>query len=321
MAIRHVDVWQALYLAALTTIGGAEPDLRLTTSEKVLQILLTVMSIALVPAATAAVVEAVVSARLALFNGGPAASVRDHIIVAGLGDVGTRVLAALDDAGEAVVGIDVDPNARGVAVARQRHVPVVIGDAKLEATLRAAEAPSAHGLVALAANDVSNLEAALIARKLGELQHIVLRIFDAEFAERIQRAFGFAVTRSVSSLAGPSFAAAMLGREVIGTIAVHRRVLLVAEIAVGPGSALEGASIAQLLRDGETQVLAIRTGRGHQVLWSPPAGRKLSRTDQFIAITTRAGLGSLLARATIEPGATPGRIPVIDLIPPELSAE
>ncbi len=321
MAIRHIDTWQALYLAALTTIGGAEPDLRVATSEKILQVLLTLLSIALVPAATAAVVEAVVSARLALYNGGLASSVRDHVVVVGLGDLGTRVLAALDDAGEAVVGIDLDPNARGVAVARQRHVPVVIGDAKLEATMRSAEAASAHGLVVLTGNDVTNLEAALIGRKLGDPRHTVLRIFDTEFAERIQRAFGFATSRSVSSLAAPSFAAAMLSREVIGTIAVHRRVLVVAEIAVGAGSLLEGVSVAQLGRDGETQVVAIRTGRGEQVLWTPPAGRQLSRNDQYIAITTRAGLGSLLARATVEPGGAPAPLAVVDLTRPGFATE
>jgi len=281
-------------------------------------VVLTVVSVALIPAATAAVVEAVVSARLALASGGLTVPVRDHFVVVGLGDVGTRVLAALDDAGEDVVGIDMDPNARGVAVARQRRVPVVIGDAKLDATLRSAYVQSAHGLVVLTSNDLINLETALIGRKLGEPDHTVLRLFDAEFAERVQRAFGFAVSRSVSSLAAPSFAAAMLGKEVVATIAVHRRVLVVAEIAVGAGSPLEGQSVAQVEREGETQLVAIRTGRGQQTLWLPPAGRQLVRTDHIVAITTRAGLGELLAKSRAVPGAPLQTLPVHDLITPDL---
>lgn len=316
MLIRNLSFGEALYVAVLNTVGGAETDLNASAAQQVLQVILTIVSIALIPVATAAVVEAVVSARLAV-AGGLAAPVRDHFVVIGLGDVGTRVLAALDDAGIPVVGIDIDSNARGVGLARQRHIPVLTADGKLEAALRAASLPQARGLLALTSSDTTNLEVALIGRKLSGELRAVLRIFDAEFAGRIQRAFGFAVSRSVSSLAAPSFAAAILGREVVATIAVRRRVLLVAEFAVGAGSGLEGRSVAQLRRDGQTQVLAIRTGRGGQVLWMPPAGRQLVRTDRVIAISTRAGLGTLLAMSAS--GGAPHPLAVVDVTRPELT--
>jgi hypothetical protein len=49
----------------------------------------------------------------------------------------------------------------------------------------------------------------------------------------------------------------------------------------------------------------VRTGRGTQVLWSPPAGRQLARTDRLIVIATRSGLGRLLDR--LVPGQNPPR--------------
>jgi hypothetical protein len=56
-------------------------------------------------------------------------------------------------------------------------------------------------------------------------------------------------------------------------------------------------------RPHEVRLLGVRTGRGDQLLWSPPSGRKLARTDRLLVITTRAGLGRLLAR--LAPGQNP----------------
>ncbi|HKE64600.1 MAG TPA: TrkA family potassium uptake protein, partial [Micromonosporaceae bacterium] len=124
----------------------------------------------------------------------------------------------------------------------------------------------------------------------------VLRVFDTEFAGRVQRTFGF-TSRSVSALAAPSFAAAMLDHAVVATIPVRRRVLLVAEIPIEPRSLLEGCVVGDLQRPGATRVIAIRTGRGAQVLWAPPVGRRLTRNDTLLVVTNRGGLGDLLHRA------------------------
>ena len=97
----------------------------------------------------------------------------------------------------------------------------------------------------------------------------------------------------------------MLGRTVIDTIPVGRRVLLAAELAVGAGSDLEYRPVSEVSRPHEVRLLGVRTGRGDQVLWSPPAGRQLARTDRLLVIATRAGLGRLLARLT--PGQNPPR--------------
>src|SRR3712207_8666240 len=56
------------------------------------------------------------------------------------------------------------------------------------------------------------------------------RLFDGDFADRVERAFRIDVSRSVSYLAAPAFAAAMLQRDVIGAIPVNRRVLLIADL-------------------------------------------------------------------------------------------
>jgi hypothetical protein len=109
----------------------------------------------------------------------------------------------------------------------------------------------------------------------------------------VKRAFNINISRSVSYLAAPAFAAAMLGRYVIATIPVRRRALLVAELPVGPDSPLEHERSGAVNVDHESRLLAIRTGDGNQVLWRPSDGRPLRRTDRLIVIATRHGLGRL----------------------------
>jgi Trk K+ transport system NAD-binding subunit len=292
--IRHVDWWSAAYLTILNTVGGANPDLSASRAEQALQTVLTITSVALIPILTATVVEAAVRARLALASGGPSEPLRDHIVVVGLGNVGTRVVTALHEYGVEVVAVDHRPQARGVQVARDLDVPVLIGDATQEGILRAAYVQDCRALVVLSTNDVANLETALLGRALSPDLRVVLRLGDGDFANRVERAFGLTISRSVSYLAAPTFAAAMTGREVLDTIPVRRHVLLVAEVPIGAGCVLEGQRVGAVNRPHESRLLAIRTGRGAQTLWAPPQGRQLVRTDRLLVVGTRAGLSRLL---------------------------
>jgi Trk K+ transport system NAD-binding subunit len=293
-ATRDGGWWQAAYLTILTTFGGAEPDLTASGAEQAIQTALTVLSIALIPVLTAAVVDAAVNARLKRAAGGLQEPIQNHVVVAGLGDVGARVVRALDDFGVPVVAIDPSPHARGVQVARELDIPVIAGDAAREEALRGASVRTARGLIVLSTDDVTNLETALFARGLQPDLRVVLRLFDGDFADRVQRTFGITRSLSVSYLAAPAFAAAMLGRQVITTIPVGRRVLVLAELPLAEGCALEDRPVSAVRRPGDAWVIAVRTGRGAQTLWGPPAGRRLTRTDRLLVVATRRGLSRLL---------------------------
>ncbi|MCU1658746.1 MAG: hypothetical protein JWO57_3402 [Pseudonocardiales bacterium] len=301
-ALTSLGWWQSTYVTVLSALTGANPDPQAPTALQVIETLLTLVSVAVIPLLTAAVVEGGVAARLALASGGPTEPMSGHVVVVGLGNFGTRVIRALHDSGVDVVAVDVNEQAPGIAVARDLRIPLVIGDSNTEATLRTAGVQTCRALVVLTTDDVVNLEAALIGQAIHPDLRVVLRLFDGAFASRLERAFGIR-SHSVSYLAAPAFAAAMLGRAVIGTIPVGRRVLLVADLPVGPGSDLEFHPVSEVFRPHEVRLLGVRTGRGEQVLWSPPSGRKLARTDRLLVIATRAGLGRLLVR--LAPGENP----------------
>jgi Trk K+ transport system NAD-binding subunit len=184
-----------------------------------------------------------------------------------------------------------------VAVARHLRTPVIIGDATHEQTLTAACVGSCRAVLVVSTDDANNLETALLSRTVQPGVRLVLRLFDGEFAERIQRVLRGSASHSVSYLAAPAFAAAMIGQQIIDVVPVRRRVLLVCELGIAPGSELDGAPVRSLHRPHQVRLLGIRTGRGHQVIWSPPRARQLQRTDRVLVLCTRAGLGWLVAAA------------------------
>ncbi len=282
----------ALYLTMLDAAGAALTNPAAGGAEKVAQVLLTFDGLVFVPFVTALIVGARLTGSI---RGRPPAA-SGHVIVVGLGNVGTLVVAQLHDLGVPVVAIDRDPKVPGVAFARRLGVHVVIGEIHREETLRAASLASSIALVSVTSSDEVNLEAALHARALRSDLRIVLRLYDDDLAERVQKMIGNTVSRSVSYLAAPAFAAAMLEHQVLRTIPVGRHVLLIADVQVEPDAELVGQAIEAVQHPGETHVLAVRRRGTESFDWSLAASYRIAPQDRLLVLATRAGLGMTLAR-------------------------
>ncbi|MFD2767593.1 potassium channel protein [Micromonospora eburnea] len=303
----HVSWSDALYLTLVDTLSGEDPDVDKSTAAQVMQVVLNLSGLALIPLITAAVVDGIVNARLALHNGRFQPDRTGHVVVVGLGNIGTRVMAQLYDFGVEVVAIDRNPDARGAPLAHRLGVPLIVGDAGEEETLRAASVATCQALVVVSTDDGVNLRAALNARSLDPDLRVVLRLFDGDFAERIQQAFGIGNSRSVSYLAAPAFAAALLDRAVIATIPVGRHALLVTEVPVVAGSPLDGRPLAAVARPGEVRLLA-HSRAGQKTDWSADPRMVIRAGDRLTVVARRAGLTALLretARVAPEPAGTP----------------
>ncbi|BCJ59917.1 potassium channel family protein [Micromonospora endophytica] len=299
----HVSLPDAVYLTLVTTLTGQDPDIAKGAAEQVMQVLLNLAGLALIPLITAVVVDGVVHTRLALHTGRILPERSGHVVVVGLGNIGTRVMAQLNDFGVEVVAIDKNPDARGAGLARRLGVPLVVGDAAQEETLRAASVATCQALVVVSTDDGANLRAALNGRTINDQLRVVLRLFDGDFAERVQRAFGIGTSRSVSYLAAPSFAAALLDRAMIATIPVGRHALLVTEIPVAAGSALDGQPLGAVGRAGSVRLLA-HARPGQRLDWSPDRRLVIMAGDRLTVVARRAGLNALL-RETAPPPPDP----------------
>jgi Trk K+ transport system NAD-binding subunit len=272
----------------LTAVGEANPDNTITVPLQVLQTIVTFTGVALIPVVSASIVQASVPA-LARDR----VADRNHVVVVGLGNVGTRVIRALHERGFPVVAVDHADHAYGAQYVREQHIALIVGDESRESTLRRANVAHAAALVALTSDDVVNLEYALQGQQLQPALRVVLRLFDGDFAERVNKVFNVTISRSVSYLAASSFAAAMVGREVIGTIPVRRRVLLVADIPVFAGSGLAGRTLASFDATGQVRVIALTDATGRPAV-RPPTDRTLSVGDHIFVVATGTGLSQIV---------------------------
>ena len=283
----------ALYLTFLDAAGAAVSDPGLSTPEKLAQLLLTFDGVAFLPVVTAAVV----GARLTGSLRGTERPVSDHVIVAGLGNVGTRIVGQLHDLGVDVVCVDKNEDAAGVSLARRLGLRVVIGETHREETLRAAGIATSQALVSVTNSDIVNLETGLHARALAAGLRLVLRLTDEDLAERVQKTVGNTISRSVPYLAASAFAAAMLEHQVLRTIPVGRHVLLIADVQVGLASELAGLPVEDVHQTGELRVIALRRRGADGVDWSPRRDYSISPQDRLYVLATRAGLSRVLARS------------------------
>lgn len=295
LLVARYPVSNAVYLTVMDMTGSALTSAKLGGPEKVSQVVLTVDGMALIPLVTAIIVGARLTGKI---RGEPRPR-GGHIIVVGLGNVGTRVVGELHDLGYDVTCIDRDPEARGVALARRLCLPMVIGEAYLEEKLQAAGLETAAALVSVTSNDMVNLETALQARAMREDLRLVLRLGDDDLAQRVQKTLGNVISRSVSYMAAPAFAAALLEHLVLRTIAVGRHVLLIADVRVEAGSDIAGRALAELEGDRLARVLALQVRGAQRFHWSPHHGHLLAAGDRVIVLATRAGLTRFLTGSAI----------------------
>lgn len=304
----------AIYITLLDLFAVNEPAIGAPTGQQILQLLSGLVGLLLLPVLLAAVLEALGTFRTASALRKPPRGLSGHVVLLGLGKIGTRVLTRLREQDIPVVCVEADPEARGMAVARRLRVPVVVGDVTQEGVLESAKIHRADALLALTSIDTTNLEAVLYARSVRPDLRAVLRLYDDDFAKAVYRtlrtAHPAALTRSrsVSHLAAPAFAGAMMGRQILGAIPVERRVLLFAAVVVDGHPQLEGRTVAEAFRPGAWRVLALDTAArgdhtgteppGSGLVWDLPHTYVLQSGDRVVLAATRRGLAELLGRRT-----------------------
>jgi Trk K+ transport system NAD-binding subunit len=259
-------------------------------------ILLSLIGAALVGVIYALITDAIIGARLlATLGRRPVpASIRDHVIVCGLGSIGYRVALGIRERGVKVVVVEPDENGRFVAAARALGIPVVVGDARQAEVLTRVGLERCRAICTVTSDDLINLTAALNARAIRPDLRVVLRLFDPELALRAQHGLSIRFTRSVSHLAAPAFAAAAIGSQVEASIPVgDKRVLLFARIRAAPGSPLARLPISTLAEPGDVTVLGVQAD-GSPADWAADGTRHANADTDVFVVASRQGLAHLL---------------------------
>ncbi|MGW0546208.1 NAD-binding protein [Streptomyces altiplanensis] len=317
----------AAYVTLLDLFAINDPAVDAPVERQILQLLAGLAGMLLLPVLVAAVLQALGALRSASGLRRPPRGLSGHVVLLGLGKIGTRVLARLRELDIPVVCVEEDPEARGIPLARRLRVPTVIGDVTQEGVLEAAKIHRAHSMLALTSADTTNLEAALYGRSIKPDLRVALRLYDDDFATAVYRTLRAAHpraltrSRSVSHLAAPAFAGAMMGRQILGAIPVERTVLLFAAVQVAGLPQLEGRTVAEAFSSGAWRLLALDTatedrrsdlsatradddgagrgrgaGRPPRLVWDLHPGYVLRSDDRVVLAATRRGLAELLGR-------------------------
>lgn len=221
-------------------------------------------------------------------------SIHDHVIVCGLGTIGYRAALGVAERGVPVVVVEATEDGRFAAAVRSRGIPVVIGDARQPETLERVGIRSARAVVAATSDDLVNIAAALNARSARPDMRVVIRLYDPDFAVRVQGGLGMRFTRSVSHLAAPAFAAAATGSQVAASVPVgDRRVVLFARVQADAGASLVGRTVGSVDQPGQCRLLAM-IDRDGEPRWHPGRDESISPGSDLVVAATRKGLADLL---------------------------
>lgn len=291
----HLNYAQALYFTVTSVTSIGYSDISLASAAgwvQVAAVIIMVLAVFVIALLTAAVVNALVVERLRGASAG-AEVLTGHVVVCGFGTVGRRVVELLRRAGYDCAVIEQAPTPEMIETARAARLPLITGDVTDPSVLRSAGVSRASAVLAVTSDDVTNLEAGMGARSVAQVR-IVLRLGDDDLAVRAVGRLDSATVLSVFYVAGPVFAAALMGHLIVTTVQVGRRVLLIAEVRLGTGCDLAGQPVSAIDQPGQCRVFGLRGTPAGQL---PDPGRLLRDGDVVVIAATRAGLSDIVVAA------------------------
>lgn len=220
-----------------------------------------------------------------------AKTLRNHVILCGLGKVGTRVLEQLLRLAEDVAVLEKDPQCPNLAYARNRAVPVLIGNGREQGIFEDLNVKQARSIILATDDDLANLEMALDARKIKPNIRVVMRMYDQELAAKIRESFDLHLAFSTSELAAPLFATSSTDRSILNSFYVDHRLLVVAALNIQPDSELLGKRVGDLRTSH--RVLVLSHARNGEVNLYPEAQTFLQTGDRITVQTEPAILREL----------------------------
>jgi Trk K+ transport system NAD-binding subunit len=156
---------------------------------KMYEILLMVLGSITLATVYSLITDSLVGSRLRKILGGKPMPKTGHVVVIGMGHVGFRVVDELTDLGVPAVAVDIVADGPFLSTVRAK-VPLIVGDARLDDTLQRAGLAQARSVVAATGDDSVNLGIGIAAKRLNPKIRTVVRLFDAEFARKVEHALG-----------------------------------------------------------------------------------------------------------------------------------
>lgn len=209
VGLGHAPFLRALYDATRTTATISSPALPDQPMVLIWATIAALLVMGFTALFAAGIVNYILSGRHVEIFGRRAMPRFGHVIVVGMGQVGLRLAQELQQLGVAVVGIEHDPNARTLQIARSCGIPVLIADGASRAAMEAVSVSGAVALVAASSEERDNIAVAVGALAVNQQLRVVLRAGSDEAIDETRSLFRIGAVVDVNGLTA-SFVAASL---------------------------------------------------------------------------------------------------------------
>jgi Trk K+ transport system NAD-binding subunit len=224
---------------------------------KIQEILVMILGAITVATLYSIITDYLVASRLRKILGEQKIPRAGHVVVAGLTSVGYQAVRELRQVGVPVVAVHSDAGGPLVAAAGAQ-APVVIGDARLPGTLEKVAASRARAVIAASDDDAVNLGVGLAAKGVNPELRAVVRLFDADFARKVETTLRVDAALSASRIAAPTFVASALYPDVARAFIVRDSLFVLTLRPAGsewagwkPSHLREERAVQILVRGGE----------------------------------------------------------------------
>lgn len=244
-----ISIIDALYFVITTTTTVGYGDFNLQTAPVLIKIFgcfVMLCGAALLASIFSVVTDSIISKRFNQYFGIGKNRMKNHIVIAGLGNIGYRVLNLLYDSGEKIIAIEQNANTQFLTSLRGR-IPVIFGNALHSDTIRVTNIGNAKTVMALTDDDLTNINILLNAKELNPNIKTIGRIFNKNIREKAEDAFGIDSVLSTSYISAPTFVSSAANTKTVYSFFREGELLSLIEIFMKDYSFLNKMSINEII--------------------------------------------------------------------------
>ncbi|MGA1146416.1 MAG: NAD-binding protein [Candidatus Nanopelagicales bacterium] len=221
VGLQHANFLRALYDATRTTATISSPDLEDTPWILLFATVAALAVLVFTAMFAAGIVNYLLSGRHTALLGRRVSPRFGHVIIVGMGQVGLRLAEELKALGVAVIGIETNPHARSLQLARASSIPVIIGDGAARSTLKAARVEFAEAVVAAGSAEWDNIAVAVSSLAIAPNTRLVIRAGTGDAIDETQSLFAIGAVVDVNGLTASFVTTALTGTDPYAVVATE----------------------------------------------------------------------------------------------------
>lgn len=282
-----ISFWAAFFDTAILLLGGYG-DLFSNFQQlepipwwlRLFALGLTLAGTAFVGVLYAILTQALLSSKFQFIQHRPPVPKQEHVVIIGLGRIGQQVAELLRDLRQPLVGMTLGVDADAAFLP---DLPIVTSN--LNTALVQANCATAKSVAIVTADEILNLEIALMIQTLAPELRLVLRTAGQHLSELLPQILPQAQIIDIQAVAAAAFAGAAFGENIIDLFRFNNQTILVAEYQIESIDTLNGLLLADVAYGYEAMpILHQSPDRSAKLL--PPDDIRLKVGDRLILLAT-----------------------------------